>query len=301
MPRKTLLVASIVAGVAAGASGCGTAAGQKGGLQVVAAENVWGSLAAQLAGDRARVASVITSPATDPHDYEPTAVDARSFAGAKLVIVDGIGYDPWARKLLDANPVDGRIVLDVGRLLGIAPGGNPHRWYSPADVHRVIRAIAGDYAKLDPAHAAYFRRRQASLESHGLAAYHRLLATISRRYRGVPVGASESIFEPLAQALHLDLVTPGSFLKAVSEGTEPTAADETTIGRQIAQRQIEVWVYNSQNATPDVRRITEAARKRGIPVTTVTETPSPASASFQAWQVRQLRELAAALAQATRR
>jgi zinc/manganese transport system substrate-binding protein len=301
MARKTLLVASIVVGIAVGGSGCGTAAGQRGGLQVVAAENVWGSLATQIAGDRAQVASVITSPATDPHDYEPTAADARAFAGAKLVIVDGIGYDPWARKLLDANPVDGRIVLDVGRLVGIAPGGNPHRWYSPADVRRVIRELARDYSKLDPSHAAYFRRQRARLETHGLAAYDRLIATISRRYRGVPVGASESIFEPLAQALQLDLVTPPSFLKAISEGTEPTAADETAIGRQIAQRQIAAWVYNSQNATPDVRRITEAARKRGIPVTTVTETPSPDSASFQAWQVRQLRALAAALEQATKR
>src|ERR1051325_5256381 len=113
-PQKTLLVVSIVAGIAVGGSGCGTAAGQRGGLQVVAAENVWGSLAAQVAGDRGQVASVITSPAPDPHDYEPTAAGARAFAGAKLVIVDGIGYDPWARKLLDANPGDGRGGLGGG-------------------------------------------------------------------------------------------------------------------------------------------------------------------------------------------
>ena len=94
--------------------------------------------------------SVITSPATDPHDYEPTAADARTMAGAKLAIVNGIGYDPWASKLLAANPVSGRVVLDVGDLVGIKPGGNPHRWYSPTDVQRVIAAIVRDYTKLDP-------------------------------------------------------------------------------------------------------------------------------------------------------
>src|SRR5262249_51142139 len=160
-------------------------------------------------------------------------------------------------------------------------GGNPHRWYSPENVHQVIRAIASDYPKLDPKHAAYFKRREAGFETRGLAAYRRLIATIRHRYRGVPVGASESIFAPLAQALGLHLMTPPSFLKAISEGTEPTAADRTTIDRQIARKQIRVWVYNSQNSTPDVGRITDAARKRGIPVTTISETLVPPSASFQ--------------------
>jgi len=98
--------------------------------------------------------------------------------------------------------------------------------------------------------------------------------------------------------LGLRLVTPPTFLKAISEGTEPTAADKTTVDRQIADGLIKVWVYNSQNSTPDVKRITDAARKRGIPVTTITETLVPASASFQDWQSRQLQALAAALAQA---
>ncbi|MGH2901514.1 MAG: metal ABC transporter solute-binding protein, Zn/Mn family, partial [Solirubrobacteraceae bacterium] len=108
--------------------------------------------------------------------------------------------------------------------------------------------------------------------------------------------ASESIFAPLAQALGLNLITPYSFLKAISEGTEPTAADKTTIDRQIAKKQIKIWVFNSQNSTPDVARITEAARKKGIPITTITETLSPASATFEQWQVRQLKALLLALA-----
>src|SRR5712691_11938280 len=107
-------------------------------IHVVAAENFWGGIAAQLGGDRVQVTSVITNPATDPHEYEPTAFDARTLAGAQLAIVNGIGYDPWTPKLLAANPVKGRIVLTVGDLVGIKPGGNPHRWYSPSDVQQVI-------------------------------------------------------------------------------------------------------------------------------------------------------------------
>jgi zinc/manganese transport system substrate-binding protein len=269
-------------------------------IQVVSAENVWGSLAAQLGGDRVHVTSVITKPATDPHDYEPTAVDARTFAGAQMAIVNGVGYDPWASKLIAANPVHGRVVLTVGDLVGVHAGANPHRWYSPANVEQVIAAIVRDYAKLDPKDATYFARRKTQLETKGLAEYEHLIATIKRRFGGTPVGASESIFAPLAQALGLRLATPPSFLKAISEGAEPTAADKTTIDRQIAKKQIEVWVFNSQNSTPDVTRLTDAARRKGIPVTTITETLTPASATFEQWQVRQLKALVLALAKGVR-
>src|SRR5207244_3809495 len=138
-------------------------------------------------------------PATDPHDYEPTAADARTIAGAQIVIVNGIGYDPWAGKLLAANPVHGRIVLTVGDLVGIKPGGNPHRWYSPSDVQKVIGEIVRDYTKLDRKDTGYFTRQKANFETRGLGRYKRLIATIRRKYQGVAVGASESIFTPLAQ------------------------------------------------------------------------------------------------------
>jgi zinc/manganese transport system substrate-binding protein len=269
-------------------------------IHVVAAENFWGSLATQLGGNRVQVTSVIANPATDPHDYEPSAVDARTFAGAQMAIVNGVGYDSWASKLIAANPVKGRVVLTVGDLVGVKAGGNPHRWYSPADVQQAIAAIVRDYSKLDPKDAAYFARRKSLLETKGLAQYKGLIATIKRRFGGTRVGASESVFAPLAQALGLKLVTPPSFLKAISEGAEPTAADKTTIDRQIAKKQIEVWVFNSQNSTPDVTRLTDAARRKGIPVTTITETLTPASATFEQWQVRQLKALVLALAKGVR-
>jgi zinc/manganese transport system substrate-binding protein len=268
-------------------------------IEVVAAENIWGSIATQLGGSHVHVTSIITSPAADPHDYEPTAVDARTFAGAKVAIVNGIGYDTWASHLLSADPVGGRITLDVGDIVGVKLGGNPHRWYSPGDVARVVAAITATYTKLDPADAGAFAQLRHMFETRGLARYHRLIATIARRFAGTPVGASESIFAPLASALRLKLLTPASFLRAVSEGTDPTAADRRTIDRQIARKQIAVWVFNSQNSTPDIARITDAARARHIQVTTVTETPTPAGVSFQDWQAAQLERLEAALHTAT--
>jgi zinc/manganese transport system substrate-binding protein len=281
-------------------TGTGTGTGSSGKtIQVVAAENFWGSIAGQLGGDHVKVTSIITNPATDPHDYEPTAADARTVAGAQYAIVNGVGYDAWADKLLAAGPDPDRAELKVGDLVGIKPGGNPHRWYSPDNVHQVIEQITSEYKKLDPADAAYFDAQKSTFENTTLAPYNQAISSIKAKYAGTPIGASESIVSPLADGLDLKMLTPYSFLSAISEGSDPTAHDKAEIDQQITSKQIKIYVYNSQNATPDVQQQVKEAKAEGIPVATVTETLTPAGASFQQWQVRQLQDIAAALAKAT--
>jgi zinc/manganese transport system substrate-binding protein len=292
-----LLLATLLAGCAA----TGPPGSRGGRLQVVAAENFWGSLAAQLGGIRVQVRSIVVNPSTDPHSYEPTAEDARAIASARLAIVNGIGYDEWASHLLSASPLDGRTVLDVGDLLALKSGENPHQWYSPAHVHVVIDGILADYDRLRPADAGYFAQRKKALETQGFARYDALIAQIRARYAGVPVGYSESIFQPLGQALGLKLLTPPNFAKAIAEGTEVTARDKQTVDSQVSSRQVKVWIFNSQNVTPDVQRVDELARTAHVPIATVTETLSPASYSFERWQAVQLERLASALHQATGR
>ncbi|MFI1091998.1 metal ABC transporter solute-binding protein, Zn/Mn family [Streptomyces sp. NPDC020917] len=298
-----LTVAACSTGSPSGAAdpAAGGKADAKGGgrtIQVVAAENFWGSIASQLGGSHVHVTSIIDNPDADPHDYEPTAADARSVAGAQYTIVNGIGYDAWADKLLSATPGSGRTDLKVGDLVGIKPGGNPHRWYSPSDVHAVIDRISADYKKIDPADAADFDRLKTAFETQTLAPYDHAVAGIKATYAGTPIGASESIVSPLAEGLGLKMLTPAGFLNAISEGSDPTAHDKALIDRQITGRQIKVYVYNSQNATPDVQQQVKAAKAAGIPVATVTETLTPAGASFQDWQVRQLQGIQQALAKA---
>ncbi|MDQ3825881.1 MAG: zinc ABC transporter substrate-binding protein, partial [Actinomycetota bacterium] len=195
-------------------------------IAVVAAENVWGSVAAQLGGERVSVKSIIAGPDADPHDYEPTAADARALASAQYVVENGVGYDPWVAKLIAASPAPGRSVLNVGGLVGVKEGGNPHRWYSPDDVYRVIEQISADYKRIDPGDSAYFDQQKQNYETHGLARYNQLIADIKSKYSGTSIGASESIVTPLAEGLDLRIATPESFLNAISEGTDPTAADK---------------------------------------------------------------------------
>ena len=72
-------------------------------VRVVAAEDFWGSIAAQIGGAHAHVVSIIGKPETDPHAYEPTAADARTLADAQVAVVNGAGYDPWMQQLLAAD------------------------------------------------------------------------------------------------------------------------------------------------------------------------------------------------------
>jgi zinc/manganese transport system substrate-binding protein len=301
MPRprtlSTLLALLVLCGAVAGGCGDGAATGEPSGrLDVVAAEDFWGSIAEQLGGDQVEVTSVIANPAADPHEYEPSSEDAREMAAAKVVIFNGIGYDQWAQDLIEANPSPGRAVVEVGDVLGLAAGENPHQWYSPGAVQSVIARISAEYKRADPGHSAYFDHRRQSFETAGLAEYRRLIATIKAKYAGTPVGASESIFEPLAPALGLRLLTPRGFMDAVAEGTEPSPADKVAADEQLQEGKIRLWVFNGQNATPDVQRLNDEAKAAGIPIATVTETLTPEGTSFQDWISKELRGIEAALA-----
>ena len=175
---RIILKSCVVSGallVAAGAaSGCSSSSGSASGsgnrIRVVAAENFWGSIAAQLAGRDADVSSIINNPDTDPHDYEPTAQDARTVASARprdreRHRVRPVGATAASRPTTSRHAA----VLNVGQLLGIADGGNPHQWYSQASVTRFIHQVANDLEALDPRHRSDYERNERAFETTDLA------------------------------------------------------------------------------------------------------------------------------------
>ena len=116
-------------------------------------------------------------------------------------------------------------MLNVGDYLGKHAGDNPHLWYNPDYVTRVVNKIRDDLKAIDPADAAALDQSAQAFLTTGLSQYHTLIADIKADYSGTPVGATESIFSYLAPALGLNLITPYSYLKAVSEGQEISATD----------------------------------------------------------------------------
>jgi zinc/manganese transport system substrate-binding protein len=290
---KALLIGTLLSNVLAG---CGAPAGgsRSSTLQVIAGENFWGSVAAQLGGSHVSVTSIVTNPNTDPHEYESSATDARAFATADYVILNGAGYDDWGQKLLSANPSSSRKVFTVADLLHKNAGDNPHFWYNPDWVEKVADRITADYQTLDSVDSAYFSQQREAFRI-ALKPYHDAVAQIRSSFAGVAVGSTESIFVYMAQALGVNLISPPEFMQAVSEGTDPPAQTVAEFQNQLSHHAIKVLVYNSQTSTPITENLKQLAANNSIPVVGISETVQPTTATFQDWQTKQLNALQAAL------
>jgi zinc/manganese transport system substrate-binding protein len=279
--------------VAVGACGAGVAA-PSGKINVVAAENFWGSVAEQLGGTRVSLQSVVSDPNADPHEYESSAADARAFADANFVILNGAGYDDWGQKLIDGNPAAGRVVLDVASTLGKKAGDNPHFWYDPASVVVTADRITADYKSIDSKDASYFDQMRSDFAA-ALKPYQDEVGVIKQRFSGVAIGSTESVFVYMAAALDLRLITPAAFMNSVSEGIDPPASAVVQVQDQVSGNQLRALVYNSQTATAVTTNVKALAAAHHIPTVAVTETLQPQGVTFQDWQLKQLRSLEAAL------
>ena len=263
-------------------------------LQIVAGENFWGNLVSQIGGSHVQVLSVVSDPNADPHEYESNTSNARAFANADYVILNGAGYDSWGDKLLSAGSKPSRKVLDVADLLGKKEGDNPHFWYNPSYVNQVIGQTEQDLIALDPTNAAYYKEHYQTLQS-SLAEYQNRISSIKQQFGGTKVAATENIFAYLADAAGLDLVSPPEFTKAVAEGNDPPASSVVEFENQLKSGDIKILVYNKQTVTPLTESVKKLAADQGIPVIGVTETIQPPDMSFQDWMNSELISLENAL------
>jgi zinc/manganese transport system substrate-binding protein len=263
-------------------------------LNIVAGENFWGSIVSQLAGKAGNVTSIVTDPNADPHTYESSSDDARSFASADYVVLNGAGYDGWADKLLSGNPNSKRKTFTVADLLGKKEGDNPHFWYSPDYVTRVINQVEADLKSLAPADAAYFDAQRSALDT-AMVPYRNRLTEIKAKYGGIPVASTESIFVYLGNYLGLNVISPPEFMQAVAEGNDPPAPSVVAFQTQITSKQAKVVVYNQQTSTAVTANIKKLAANAEIPTIGVTETIQPSDATFEQWFEGELEQLQNAL------
>jgi zinc/manganese transport system substrate-binding protein len=282
--------------IAALAAGCGPTAGAAGGsgVAVVAGENVWGDVAAQIGGARVQVTSLISSPNADPHLFQSSAADAAAMARARIIIENGAGYDDFMGQLLSASGAH-PAVIDVQQVLGATGANvNPHFWYDLARVPLVAQAIERAMVAADPAgrsaYEAGLRRFDASL-GPALA----VVAQIRSRYAGQPVAYTERVPGYLLADAGLTSVTPPGFAAAIENGNEPSAADTQAMQSLITRHALRLLLYNTQATSAVTQHMRALAQQAGIPVVGVSETPPSSDPSYQAWQLRQAREILRAL------
>lgn len=261
-------------------------------LRVVAAEAVYGDLAQQLGGDAVSVVSIVNNPAQDPHLFEAGASPARAVAGAGLVIYNGAGYDPWMDRLLSATGGGDRAIIVTADVAHVAPGANPHLWYDPQVMSALAKAIAGGLAARDPGNAQAFAGRLGDFD-RSMAALTDRVATLKGKYAGMPVTATEPVFDYMARAIGLQLRNP-AFQLAIMNDTEPSARDVAAFEDDLRQHKVRVLLYNIQATGTVTQRMQHIAGEAHIPVVGVSEV-EPSGMRYQDWMSAQLDALDKAL------
>jgi zinc/manganese transport system substrate-binding protein len=275
-------------------SGCGSSTSAAGGLDVVAAENAYGNIASQIGGSHVSVTSILTNPNADPHLFEPGTSNGLAVAGAKVMIENGLGYDAFMTKLENAAPSSGRSVVTMAELLGLhGKDANPHLWYDVPQLGRIAGAIAVALERADPRHASVYRAGLSRFD-RSLGPLRRTVASIRSRFHGAPVAYTEPVPGYLITAAGLRNLAPSSFTRPIEDGSEPSPSAVAAMDALVTHHRIRVLLYNSQAVSPITARLRSAAAAAGIPIVPVTET-LPAGMTFQQWQLRQARALAAAL------
>ncbi|MGH9304874.1 MAG: metal ABC transporter solute-binding protein, Zn/Mn family [Acidimicrobiales bacterium] len=300
--RASSLVVLVAAGLVATA--CSVAVKAQGEprnvVQVVAAEDMWGNVAAQIGGRHASVTSLVSSPNVDPHIFEATAEDAAAVALARVVIYNGANYDDWMAQLVatgsagSAGSTGSRKVIVVQHVLGVAgPAPNPHFWYATKKVGEVASAIEAALVRADPADAGYFAARLRVFQ-HSLSPLFRVIAEIRRQHGGAHVAFTEPVASYLIEEAGLASLTPMGFALSVENGLEPSPGDTKTFEDLIAGHRLSALIYNSQTVSPATEQVRAEAAKVGVPVVAMSET-IPTKESFQAWQLAQDEALLRAL------
>lgn len=257
-------------------------------VRIVAAENEYGDVASQIGGRYVSVTSIESNPNTDPHDYEVSASVAGSVASAAIVIENGVGYDSFMDGILASTSGHGRKVIDVQHLLGLPDStANPHLWYDPTTMPAVARALAGDLAAVDPAHASYYSAN-ADHFVQSLQPWLDAIAQFKAEHSGVPVATTEPVADYMLQAVGADNLTPFSFQADIMNGVDLSPQQVTLETDLLSQRKVKVFVYNQQVTDSVTEGFIHTAERAGVPVVGVYETMPVPGYDYQSWMLAEV-------------
>jgi ABC-type Zn uptake system ZnuABC Zn-binding protein ZnuA len=135
-------------------------------ITVVTTTTVFADLIANVGGDLVAVTSLVPKNG-DVHTFEPKPADVRAVAGAKLLVMNGLGLDDWLEATIANAAPPGtplvKLAVDLpGVVLLAGEGGgspNPHLWLDVSYAKLYVDRIAEALAAVDPAHAAEYRAR----------------------------------------------------------------------------------------------------------------------------------------------
>ena len=260
-------------------------------IRAIGVENEYADVVAQIGGKYVEVQAIETDPNTDPHSFEASPKVAREIAAADLIVVNGVGYDDWADKIMAAAPRPHRKVINVQKLLALPDDtANPHLWYDPRTMPAVAKAVGDALAERDPAQAAYFHANAEKFVA-SLKPWNAAIAAFRAQYDKTPIAVTEPVADYLLEAMGFDILTPFSLQKAIMDGTDPSPQDVTRQNELFAGSEVKVFAYNQQVTDSLTKSFLEASKKAGIPVVGVYETMPTPGYTYQSWMLAEVAAL----------
>ncbi|KTC37948.1 metal ABC transporter substrate-binding protein [Pseudomonas sp. L5B5] len=220
-------------------------------LAVVTSFSILADMTRQVGGDHVQITSLVGAD-EDAHTYEPTPDDAKALLRARLIIKNGLGFEPWLDRLV-ASTATPAVVITASR--GVIPRTleedgehipDPHAWHNLANSELYVHNITKALVAADPVHRDdYERNGQAYLER-----IYQLLAEAKAKFGALPAGnrkivTSHDAFGYLGQAYGIEFLAP----QGLSTEREPSAAEVAALITQIRNAGVKaVFMENIKDA-----------------------------------------------------
>jgi zinc/manganese transport system substrate-binding protein len=231
-------------------------------LKVVATFSILADFVKNVGGDRVAVEALV-APGADAHVYSPTPADARTLAAAKVIFVNGLGFEGWIDRLVKAS---GGKAVQVVATRGIKPRKlaekddhghghtDPHAWQSVMNAKTYVTNIRDALIKADPAGKATY---EANARAY-LATLDALEREVREAVAKIPAArrkiiTSHDAFGYFQAAYGIAFVAP----QGVSTESEPSAADVARIIAQIRREKIPAVFLENVTDSRLLKRIAE--------------------------------------------
>ena len=235
----------------------------QGKVKVVATFSILGDLVRNVGGERVEVATLV-GPNGDAHVFSPTPADARTLGAAKVVFVNGLGFEGWMTRLVNASGTKAPTVIASKGIKTRTMEDehhqrvtDPHVWQSVANVKTYVDNIRDGLIKTDPAGKSAY---EANAKAY-LAKLDALEQEIKEAVARIPADRRRIItthdaFGYFADAYGMEFISP----EGVSTDAQPSARDVARIIAQIKKQKVPAVFM--ENIT-DPRLMQQIARETG--------------------------------------